>query len=194
MNILKPLLIITVPTPTPVTHFIDVEMENVLNPPCTMMFAPVPFGLNPGQTSVITEDVTSIGLIGVPNPAMTGPYLPTDETTVQDVYGMWLGPTPEAGGFSIEFNIVGPYPPAEGEDRASKAAATDTKTKSVKWKRVDFKALSLSELNCAERQLNEAKETFQDNDEASKLIKSWLDEVADEKKKYEPKEESKGSS
>lgn len=73
------------------THFIDVDMENNLSPACTMMFSPVPVGLNPGQTSVITNDVASIGLIGVPNPAMSGPYLPGDESTIQNVYGMWLG-------------------------------------------------------------------------------------------------------
>lgn len=61
----------------------------------------------------------------------------------------------------------------EGEERASKAAATGAKSKTVKWRRVDFTALSLSELKCAERQLKEAKETFQENDEVSKASQTF---------------------
>lgn len=160
------------------------------------MFAPVAFGLNPGQKDEITEDVTSIGLIGVPNPAMSGPYVPAGSSTVQDVYGLWLGklevsftqraiwtsrlrpkqtnlpnlgPTPEPFGFSLEFSIVGPNPPVEGSEGGGEVA-TQTEPNPAKWKRVDFEALSLSELKCAEKQLNEAKETFKDNSDVSTAI------------------------
>ncbi|KAI9777858.1 MAG: hypothetical protein M1839_008535 [Geoglossum umbratile] len=181
--------------PTPVTHFIDVEMENSLSTATTMMFNPTGFGLNAGQTSVVANmDVTAIWIAGVP-PNIAGPYVPSGGSTVQNKYGIWLGPDPVPGGYSIEFNIVGPYPPAEAEDRASGTGTVDAdaKAQSPKWERVKFAELSLDELKCAGKQLKEAQDVWKDNKEALKLIEAWLEEVSDAKKKYEPEGESKDS-
>ncbi|KAH0843056.1 hypothetical protein AYO21_08754 [Fonsecaea monophora] len=172
-------------------------MENSIIPQSVMMFNPSGYGLNIGQTDVVNNLVVdSIGLLNLP-PNMAGPYLPEDSSTISDVYGMWLGPAPDEGGFSIEFSVVGPYPPAEGvrsgeAARASTTTATTTEPdasmappKSVKWSRVKFAALSLDELKCAERQLKEAQDRWKDNHQALELLDAWLKEVADAKKKYE---------
>ena len=58
------------------------------------------------------------------------------------------GPDPDIGGFSIEFSVVGPYPPLKEGDKApvSNTASAEVGSK-VKWTRVNFDELSLRELN-----------------------------------------------
>ncbi|KAK7573203.1 hypothetical protein V3481_018381 [Fusarium oxysporum f. sp. vasinfectum] len=171
--------------PSKDTTFANVEMQHALNIPATMMFNPSGFGLNPGATSVVGNMVVSeIGLIGAP-PNMAGPYIGAGGT-IDNVYGMWLGPDPDIGGFSIEFSVVGPYPPLKEGDKApvSNTASAEVGSK-VKWTRVNFDELSLRELKCAEEKLSKAKSNYESNEEALKLLESWLTQVSDARKKYE---------
>ncbi|KAF5982763.1 hypothetical protein FBULB1_4120 [Fusarium bulbicola] len=151
-----------------------------------MVFSPSLITLSPEASRVMYGVINEIGLPGAPI-EMAGPYVCTGGS-LSSVYGMWIGPSPKGpdavpGGYSIEFSVVGPYPPLEdGAETPSGSTKAGTK---ITWTSVNFDQLSLEELKCAEGKLSKAESDNRNDEEALKLIKIWQTQVSGARKKYE---------
>ncbi|KAF4503390.1 hypothetical protein FAGAP_343 [Fusarium agapanthi] len=131
-----------------------------------MVFSPSLTALSPEATRVMYGVINEIGLTGAPI-EMAGPYVCTGGT-LSSVYGMWIGFSPKGpdavpGGYSIEFSVVGPYPPLEDGAEAP-SSSTEAGTK-ITWTSVNFDRLSLEELKCAEGKLSKAESDNGNNEE-----------------------------
>ncbi|KAF5250087.1 hypothetical protein FANTH_4640 [Fusarium anthophilum] len=140
-----------------------------------MVFSPSLITLSPEASRVMYGVINEIGLPGAPI-EMAGPYVCTGGS-LSSVYGMWIGPDAVPGGYSIEFSVVGPYPPLEDGAEAP-SGSTEAGTK-ITWTSVNFDQLSPEELKCAEGKLSKAESDNRNDEEALKLIKIWQTQVSD---------------